>query len=181
MDKKSALAYCYWSIYRSFVKLSLVFVLASSAFHNTLAHDCTGIPSNNFTEAQLQIMLDSIGGEGAETITVESGPNFTCLVQGTIKGTYQELSVMMSYFYADALNMETTVGQFEMDCVSYGGTTDWDSRPGSLVMVSGSNQDSIGLWKNCSSCTANAGNRNHCQGNNYYTKLYFCMFLCYNN
>ena len=124
------------------------------------AVDCTGLPDNALLAARLQVLVDSDGGEGGETvIIVQGGPYYTCKVEGSTEGTYQQLSVIMVYNTSG--DSALSVSQYEWDC---GHDTQWDSRSGSLTTVDGSvNYENIGVRTDCSSCTNTASNDNHCE------------------
>ena len=125
------------------------------------AVDCTGLPDNALLAARLQVLVDSDGGEGGDTVIVQGEPYYTCKVQGSTMGTYQQLSVIMVYNTTD--NSDPRVRQYEWDCVDLGGGT-WDSRSGSLTTVDSSvDYKNIDVRTNCSSCTNTAGNDHHCE------------------
>ena len=138
-----------------------VFVLVLLPLYSEAA-DCTGLPSDSIVEIRLQNLFNSEGGEGTQTIAVQDGPFYTCLVQGTTMGTYQQLSVIATYTVSGDTSLR--VSQIEMDCIDlFGGT--WDGRSGSLNTVDGSvDYENIEVLTNCSECTETATNDHHCEG-----------------
>ncbi len=131
---------------------------------NASAIDCIGLPSDASLLGRLQNLVDdSAGGEVGDQVSIVAGPFYTCQVQGTTKGTYQELSAIVEYSIAGSNTV--ILRQFEMDCISAGMITGWEGRTGSLQTVDGSvDYTNIAVFTNCSSCTSSASNDNHCQG-----------------
>ena len=131
-----------------------------------LATDCTGLPTNETVRLRLQNLVSSGGGEVDAQITVEDGPFFTCLVQGTTMGTYQQLSVIAAYIVTSSSDTSVRVSQIEMDCTDIGGGDRlWNGRTGSLNTVDGSvDYQNLGVLTNCSECTEDATNDHHCEG-----------------
>ena len=105
------------------MKSSILLVLLVLLPLYSEATDCTGLPSNETIILRLQNLVDSEGGEGQQTIAVQDGPFYTCLVQGTTMGTYQELSVIMTYTVPTSSDTSVRVSQIEMDCTDIGGGT----------------------------------------------------------
>ncbi len=145
------------------MRTTLLIVLVATLLADTKAIDCPDLPSESDLQTSLQLLVDSEGGEGGAVITVQNGQFYTCQVQGTIKGAYQQLSVIKTYTVSGSTDLK--VKQFEMDCISVGMITGWEGRTGSLQTVDGSvDYTNIAVFTNCSSCTTSAGNDNHCQG-----------------
>ncbi len=139
-------------------------LLFLAALHRaTDAIDCTGLPTASIIAPRLQALIDSDGGEGGKQIFVQDGPYFTCQVQGTTMGTYQELSVIMTYTVSN--DNAVRVKQFEMVCLAFGSLRYWEQQSGSLANVD-NNVDFMNTptWINCSVCTGAANNDHHCQG-----------------
>ena len=106
-------------------------------------------------------------GEGGDAvIELEDGPFYTCLVQGTTMGTYQQLSVIVEYIVTSSSDTSLRVSQIEMDCTDIGGGTRlWNGRSGSLNTVDGSvDYENIEVLTNCSRCTETVTNDHHCEG-----------------
>ena len=128
------------------------------------ATDCTGLPDDDIVDSRLQNLVNTEGGEGGAQIHVQDGPFFTCLVQGTTMGTYQQLSVITTYTVPTSSDTSLRVAQFEMDCINFNGGK-WNGRSGSLNTVDGSvDYENIEVRTNCSECTENATNDHHCEG-----------------
>ena len=128
------------------------------------ATDCTGLPDDGIVEINLQVLVDSEGGEGDDVIVVQDGPFYTCLVQGTTMGTYQQLSVILAYVVTGSSDTSLRVSRFDMDCIPFDGGI-WVERSGSLNTVDGSvDYENITVLTNCSECTEDATNDHHCQG-----------------
>ena len=130
----------------------------------TKANDCE-LPSKDHLETRLQVLVNGVGGDQNDVIiTVQDGPFYTCQVQGTIKGTYQMVSVIMTYT-DDSGSPDLRIRQFELECLG-SGSTDWDEVSNSLITID-SNVDytNIVVFTNCSSCDGSASNNdNHCVG-----------------
>ena len=139
--------------------LILMVFMFGGFLRNVVAVDCLRLPTiSNDIEPALRALVRGIFGDGSVTVTVESGPFFTCQVQGTAVGTYQKVSLIM--IYDSIAGNDDAVGQFEMECIS-GGL--WDSVANSLS-TPGVDYTTISLWTNCSDCvTTNPPNENHCQ------------------
>ena len=128
------------------------------------ATDCTGLPDDDIVKSRLQNLVSSEGGEGSTDIQVQDGPFHTCLVQGTTMGTYQQLSVIMTYTVPASSDTSLRVNQFEMNCFNFNNGF-WLERSGSLNTVDGSvDYVNITVLTNCSECTEDATNDHHCEG-----------------
>ena len=141
--------------------LTLIVFLFGDILRNVVAVNCPGLPTTTtYIQPALKVLVANSAGEDPDsvTVTIVSGPFFTCHVQGTAVGTYQEVSLIVVYDSSEAHN--DAVGQFEMFCVS-GGL--WDSVSNSLS-TPGVDYTTISLWTNCSECVSNSPpNENHCQ------------------
>ena len=83
------------------------------------AIDCTGLPDDVHCKWQVtELWLILKEERDLQTIVVQDGPFYTCLVQGTTMGTYQHLSVIMTYKVPDNDDV-LRVRQFEMDCTCH--------------------------------------------------------------
>ena len=128
------------------------------------ATDCAGLPDDSTVEYRLQVLFNSEGGEEPQSVLAQDGPFYTCLVQGTTMGTYQQLSVIMTYTVPTSSDTSLRVSQFDMDCIPFDGGI-WVERSGSLNTVDGSvDYENIGVLTNCSECTETATNDHHCEG-----------------
>ena len=151
--------------------LSLVFLLIDVAvIVSTQNTDCllTSIPDRTGITPRLQGLVNSAPETvGTVVVTITNGPFYACQVQGTIKGTVQELSAIVQYTLdSDSATLRTR--QFELQC--QGGVViadnGWDAVTGSLTTPTFSygSIDFLQL-QNCSSCDRNAGNDDqHCVG-----------------
>ena len=140
----------------------MVFLLGD-IFKNVVAVNCPGLPtiSTDIQPALRNLVANSAGEDPASvTVTIESGPFFTCQVQGTAVGTYQDVSLIV--IYDSSVGHNNAEGQFEMFCVS-GGLWDYASAASSLS-TPGVDYTTISSWTNCSDCvTDSPPNENHCQ------------------
>ena len=146
------------------LRLTFMVFLLGDFLISVVAVDCSGLP-NTATDVQpaLRTLLANTVGEdpASITVTILSGPFFTCQVQGTAVGTYQDVSLIVRYTSNQADHMNV-VRQFEMFCVT-GGLWDFASAASSLS-TPGVDYTTISLWTNCSDCvTSNPPNENHCQ------------------
>ena len=142
----------------------------------TEAVDCTGLPSNSVLSARLKSLIDSSGGEGGETLDqIEDGPFYTCQVQGSTMGTYQMLSVIVTYTITGT-DTAVRVRQFELDCLEFNSMFSWEAVTNSLAAVDTNVVDyvNIAVRTDCGSCTA--GNDHHCQGR--WTGTIHCCSNC---
>ena len=155
--------------------LSLVFLLIDVAvIVSTQTTDCLldDIPdSTAITSNGLQTLVDSAPeSTGNEVVTITNGPFYACQVQGTIKGTVQELSAIVEYTLdSDPTTLRTR--QFELQCqnANSGDIADngWDTVTGSPLTTPSFSYRNIDFpqLKSCSSCDRNAGNDyQHCVG-----------------
>ena len=120
----------------------------------SVAADCT-LPTTNILESLLQDLTTEGGDQ--QTVSIESNPFYTCQVQGTTIGTYQQLSVIVQYT-VDEDGSIIMSRQFELMC-SQG--TGWESVLDSLTTPP-LNFVTIGLRTYCTACSRFAGNDNHC-------------------
>ena len=102
--------------------LTLMVFLLGDILRNVVAVKSPGLPttSTDIQPALRGLVANSIGENPADvTVTIESGPVFTCHVQGTAVGTYQEVPLIVIYDSNKGHN--DVAGQFEMRCaeVSY--------------------------------------------------------------
>ena len=147
----------------------ILFLLTISLLPHSEAVDCTvtGLPTDTALSARLKGLIDSSGGgEGSETLDqIEDGPFYTCQVQGSTMGTYQLLSVIVTYTITGT-DTAVRVGQFEMRCLEFNSMFSWEAVTNSLAAVDSNVVDyvNISVRTNCSSCTNTAGNGHHCQG-----------------
>ena len=145
------------------LSLTLIVLLFGDILRNVVTVNCPGLPttSTDIQPALRYLVANSIGENPASvTVTIVSGPFFTCHVQGTEVGTYQEVSLIVIYDSSD--EHDDAVGQFEMFCVS-GGLWNYASAASSLS-TPGVDYTTISLWANCSDCvTDSPPNQNHCQ------------------
>ena len=131
----------------------------------TEAVDCTGLPTGTELAARLKGLIDSIGGEGSETLDqIEDGPFYTCQVQGSTMGTYQMLSVIVTYTITGS-DTAVRVRQFELYCLEFNSMFSWEAA-NNLAAVETNVVDyvNIAVRTNCSSCIKTAGNDHHCEG-----------------
>ena len=147
------------------LRLTLMFFVLGDLLlsHIIVADDCTGLPTINqdIHPALLAFIRNGVGeNPDSVTVTIVSGPFFTCQVQGTAVGTYQEVSLIVIYDSNEG--HDDAVGQFEMRCVEINGNRLWDRD--SVLSTPGVDFTTISLWTNCSSCvTISPPNENHCQ------------------
>ena len=148
---------------RKKMNLSLLFFAFVLPIYSE-AVDCPTLPDNTTVENAFKTLLASQGGEGdPANVFIQDGPYYTCQVQGTTMGTYQEVAVIMTY--TTSTDPTTQIGQIAMDCVGSGNNVGWDSRSNSLSKLSSSvDYMNIPLFTNCSSCTIDANNENYCEG-----------------
>ena len=138
--------------------LNLIVFLLGDILRSVVAVNCPGLPTTSNIQQALETLVansTSVREHERVTVTIMSGPFFTCQVQGTKVGTYQEVSLIVFY----NSNQGNNISQFEMFCVSDGqwGYVDSFSTPGV-------DYTSISLWTNCSECVSNISlNENHCQ------------------
>ena len=141
--------------------LASIIVSLSTIFDAAVASDCQGLPSDENVEKSLKALVANLIGDGSITVNVLSGPFYTCKVQGSTAGSYQEVSVIMTYNVDPST--EVKVGQFEMKCIENSGGGQWDSVSGSLS-TPGVDYTTISLRTDCSECVSNSPpNENHCQ------------------
>ena len=153
--------------------LSFVFLLVDVAvIVSTQNTDCllASIPDSTAIRPLLQTLVDGAPETiGIVVVTITNGPFYACEVQGTIKGTVQELSAIVEYTLDnDPATLRTR--QLELLCQNAGSgniaDNGWDSVGSSLTTPSFSYTNiNFPQLKNCSSCDRNAGNDNqHCVG-----------------
>ena len=148
--------------------LNLMVFLLGDVLRNVVAVNCPGLPTTT-TDIQpaLRTLVDDSTSVGNDSVTViiMSGPFFTCQVQGTEVGTYQKVSLIVSYnSNQDDLHINA-VGQFEMECIEISSKRLW-SRVANSLSTPGVNYTTISLWTNCSDCVSDHDslpNENHCQ------------------
>ena len=146
---------------KSYLLLFLTFCLIPLY---TEAVDCTGLPTDTVLSARLMGLIDSSGGEGGETLKqIEDGPFYTCQVQGSTMGTYQMLSVIVTYTITGS-DTAVRVGQFELDCLEFNSLFSWEAVSNSLADTNVVDYVNIAVRTDCSSCTSTASNDHHCQG-----------------
>ena len=130
---------------------------------HTEAVDCTGLPTDTELAARLEGLIDSSGGEGGQTLKqIEDGPFYTCQVQGSTMGTYQMLSVIVTYTITGT-DTAVRVRQFELDCLEFDSMFYWEAVANTLAAVS-VDYVNIAVRTDCSSCTNTASNDHNCQG-----------------
>ena len=131
----------------------------------TEAGDCTGLPTDTELSARLQAIVDSEGGEGGALLDQVGVPFYTCQVQGSTMGTYQMLSVIVTYTIVGT-DTAVRVRQFEMNCLEFNSMFLWDAVSNSLAAVDTNVVDyvNIAVRTDCSSCTNTASNDHNCQG-----------------
>ena len=143
----------------------------------TEAGDCTGLPTDTVLRARLQPLVDSEGGEGGALLDKVGVPFYTCQVQGTTMGTYQMLSLIVTY----NLNNDAAVRvrQLEMNCLEFNDMFSWEAVSGSLAAVDTNVVDyvNIAVRTDCSSCTSTASNDHHCQGRELYIAAVVIILL----
>ena len=141
------------------------------------AVDCPTLPDTITVENAFKTLFASQGGEGdPDNVFIQEGPYYTCQVQGTTNGTYQEVAVIMTY--TTSTDTTTQIGQCVMDCVGSGNNVGWDGRSNSFEELSSSvDYMNIPLFTNCGRCTKDANNENYCQG--YNIKLYYSFLFNY--
>ena len=146
----------------------ILFLLTISLLPHSEAVDCTvtGLPTDTALSARLKGLIDNSGGEGGQTLKqIEDGPFYTCQVQGSTMGTYQMLSVIVTYTITGT-DTAVRVGQFELDCLEFNSIPYWEAVTNSLATVDSNVVDyvNIAVRTNCSSCTNTASNDHNCQG-----------------
>ena len=152
---------------RKMLYLTSMVFLFGDFLRSVVAVDCPGLPTT-ITDIQpaLRTLLvansSSLEEDRASVTVIVSVPFFTCQVQGTAVGTYQEVSLIVIYD-SQGHNMNNVVGQFEMICIEISGNRLWDIVSNSLS-TPGVDYTTIRLWTNCSKCvTDSPPNKNHCQ------------------
>ena len=160
-------------MFQVYTALSFVFLLVNAAvIVSTQNTDCllASIPDSTAIRPLVQTLVASAPeSTGNVVVTVTNGPFYACQVQGTIKGTVQELSAIIEYTIDNDPTSTMITGQLELHCQD-GGTGNvadngWDSVGGSLTTPSFSYTNiNIPQLTNCSSCTRTVSNDNHCQG-----------------
>ena len=144
--------------------LTIMVFLLGDILRNVVSVNCPGLPTTttDIQPALRNLVANNVGEDPASvTVTIVSGPFFTCQVQGTEIGTYQDVSLIV--IYDSSASHNDAVGQFEMICVEINGNRLWDYVSGSLS-TPGVDYTTISLWTNCSDCvTTNPPNENHCQ------------------
>ena len=142
----------------------MVFLLRD-VLRSVVAVNCPGLPtiSTDIQPALKTLVANGAGEDPASvTVTIESGPFFTCQVQGTAVGTFQKVSLIMIYDSSEGHN--DAVGQFEMECIDFGGNNRLWDRVSNSLSTPGVDYTTISLWTNCSDCvTSSPSNENHCQ------------------
>ena len=146
------------------LRLTFMVFLLGDFLISVVAVDCSGLP-NTTTDIQpalRNLVADAVGENSSSTIvSILSGPFFTCQVQGTAVGTYQDVSLIVRYTANQAGHMDV-VWQFEMRCVEIDNKRLWDID--NELSTPGVNYTTISLWTNCSDCvTSSPPNENHCQ------------------
>ena len=136
--------------------------LLGDTLRNFVTVNCPGLPTTttDIQPALRNLVANSVGEDPASvTVTIVSGQFYTCQVQGTAVGTYQEVSLIVTYNSNQGHN--NAVGQFKMECVEISGNRLWDSVSNSLS-TPGVDYTTISLWTNCTECvTNNPPNENH--------------------
>ena len=140
-------------------------ILLDGVLRSVVAVNCPGLPviDNGFQIGFRNLVASSVGEDpNSVTVTIESGPFFTCQVQGTSNGTYQKVSLIVTYSSNQGHN--NAVGQFEMECIDLGGgNRQWDTVSNSLS-TPGVHYTTISPRTDCSDCVTNSPpNENHCQ------------------
>ena len=98
--------------------LTMVVFLLGDLSRNVVAVNCPGLPTTTTDIEPALTTLVAVGDDpNSVTVTIVSGPFFTCQVQGTAAGTYQEVSLIVIYFYEFHEDNYTSLCQFEMRCV----------------------------------------------------------------
>ena len=144
--------------------ISLMFVYVTGLVLTVKCQECD-LPNNQFLGYRLQNLAHSLGDERGLQIMSHNYSHFTCLVQSNSRGKYKQVSVVMNFTVVETEVL--MIGQFEIDCMGSSVESGWDSRSGSLIIITHEHYNDIantGLWTNCSSCSTNAGNDNHCNG-----------------
>ena len=136
----------------------LIFIIAASVCHFSVATDCT-LPTTADVRAVLTTLANN-AGQGGASIAIVDGPFYTCQVQGTTMGTYQQLSVIVHY---TADGGPVRIRQFEMNCIEFGGFKGWENFSNQFT-TPGTDCSNIGLRTDCSACSHTASNENHCTG-----------------
>ena len=131
----------------------------------TEAVDCVSLPSNGELEGML-LTLEGFcpGEEPPGMITISDDPHYTCQVQGTTDGTFQELSVIVQY--STDIPATEKIRQFEVMCLQVNNIIRWEQVQYSLDCFDDTTFDSMNneVRQNCSSCTGSADNDYHCEG-----------------
>ena len=144
--------------------LTLMVFILGGFLRSVVAVNCPGLPviDSGFQIDLRNLVASNLGEDpGTVTVDIESGPFFTCQVQGTEVGTYQKVSLIVIYDSNQGDN--DAVGQFEMECIEIGGNRLWTSVSGSLS-TPGVDYTTISLRTDCSDCVTNSPpNENHCQ------------------
>ena len=108
---------------------------------STQTADCLldGIPDSTAIRSLVQALVDSAPETTGQAVTITNGPFYVCQVQGTIKGTVQELSAIVEYTVDnDPATLRTR--QLELLCQNAGSgniaDNGWDSVGSSLITPS---------------------------------------------
>ena len=121
-------------------------------------NECEGLPTVTVLEKELRRIIGISENRTDVNVTVINGPNYTCLAQGNLNGTYRELSVILDYL-TDNTSTVYLNEMMQLDMVCKNGS--WIGIADSLLTYTG---HLPGIWMNCSSCSVSAGNNNRCQG-----------------
>ena len=135
---------------------------------------CIGLPTISSLTSILQDLVDTASmvythdyyydyydGGGELVVTILDHPHYTCQVNGSVNGSYQELSLIVEY-YLDYNIADVRVRQIELVC---GKDNNWitvSSASTPLLDTTRSQYSSIDLLTNCTFCTDVATNVNHC-------------------
>ena len=115
-------------------------------------------------ELQEDVSIARYSGDGTPPTVTLISSTINCQVVGTVKDTYSELSITVSYF-----NPEPEIGRITFDCESFGELYDWIPTNAGITVLGDSDQIDALLngdtLMNCFSCKGSGVNGNYeCEG-----------------
>ena len=147
--------------------ISVLVILFLNEVITTNAQECDTLPSDSLLEVNLQALLISEAGESPDI-----NPNLLTVIYTCMSmGSYREVSVIVTY---DNVN-NTQARQFDLECVSAGGTSGWQGIGGSLD-VAPAGFETLETRTNCSQCRTFANNDYDCVGRCYCVLLLSIMY-----
>ena len=140
--------------------ISVLVILFLNEVITTNAQECDTLPSDSILEINLMSLLVSQGGDDPSIDPNLLTVMYTCMAQGMTMGSYREVSVIVTY---NNVANSPQSRQFDLQCVSSGGFTGWQSIGGSLDSAP-SGFESLETRTNCSQCSIVANNDHDCVG-----------------